>query len=206
LSVIAPARKVVLDGHKSRKRPRGSDTLLYPKKQRFSCDELRQDKKGCRWCQLARFSTHERYPITISNDVDNSTLPSDFFFIERSILRSGVEAADRAFRSGCDCQEDKQCQYKNCHCLQDVEFRGGNPGPKTKIHAYYSKGPKKDCLRPEMLESRDPIYECHDGCSCSLDCSNRVVERGRKVPLEIFKTSDGRGWGKSQVILLAALL
>jgi hypothetical protein len=53
----------------------------------------------------------------------------------------------------------------------------------------------KECLRGKVLESRHPIYECHAGCACSVDCKNRVVERGRKIPLQIFRTTDGRGWG-----------
>ncbi|KAG5953538.1 Histone-lysine N-methyltransferase, H3 lysine-9 specific dim-5 [Claviceps arundinis] len=35
-----------------------------------------------------------------------------------------------------------------------------------------------------------PIYECHQGCCCTRDCPNRVVERGRTVPLQIFRTDD----------------
>lgn len=66
-----------------------------------------------------------------------------------------------------------------------------------KISVYHTTGDRKECLRGAVLEeSRDPIYECHVSCICSPDCSNRVVERGRKVPLQIFRTSDGRGWGR----------
>lgn len=50
-------------------------------------------------------------------------------------------------------------------------------------------------MRSKILDSRAPIYECHDACSCGPECPNRVVERGRKVPLQIFRTEDGRGWG-----------
>lgn len=39
------------------------------------------------------------------------------------------------------------------------------------------------------------IYECHSGCACSAECPNRVVERGRRIPLQIFRT-EGRGWGE----------
>ncbi|KAI1358865.1 hypothetical protein F5Y08DRAFT_320873 [Xylaria arbuscula] len=45
-----------------------------------------------------------------------------------------------------------------------------------------------------MLTSRNAIYECHESCVCSLDCSNRVLERVRKLPLQIFCT-ENRGWG-----------
>ncbi|RXG51198.1 Histone-lysine N-methyltransferase Su(var)3-9 [Armadillidium vulgare] len=40
-----------------------------------------------------------------------------------------------------------------------------------------------------------PIYECNKACSCSAECTNRVVQNGRKVGLAIFRTSNERGWG-----------
>ncbi|KAK1821177.1 hypothetical protein LTR12_004401 [Friedmanniomyces endolithicus] len=45
------------------------------------------------------------------------------------------------------------------------------------------------------LEQRYPIYECNLNCDCGPVCKSRVVQKGRKVPLVIFKTSNGRGWG-----------
>ena len=67
---------------------------------------------------------------------------------------------------------------------------------KKKRFAYHSSGVKKGMLKGNILHSREPIYECHEGCKCSRDCPNRVVERGRQVPLQIFRTDDGlRGWG-----------
>ena len=66
-----------------------------------------------------------------------------------------------------------------------------------KIYAYHSTGSRKECLRGALLDSRQPLYECHGSCACSEDCPNRVVDRGRKIPLQIFRTSDGRGWGMS---------
>lgn len=44
------------------------------------------------------------------------------------------------------------------------------------------------------LESRHPIYECNINCKCGPVCKSRVVQKGRKVPLTIFKTKN-RGWG-----------
>lgn len=37
--------------------------------------------------------------------------------------------------------------------------------------------------------------ECTKFCSCSNKCPNRVIQRGTQVPLAIFKTANGRGWG-----------
>jgi histone-lysine N-methyltransferase SUV39H len=129
------------------------------------------------------------------NDVNDETLPEDFEFIEESILCEGVERADEGFRTGCECQSDEECMTISCTCLQDMEYHRPNPHPRAKVYAYRLSGPSKDCLRPVILNSRDPIYECHESCECSLDCNNRVVGKGRVIPLEIFRTYDGRGWG-----------
>lgn len=32
-------------------------------------------------------------------------------------------------------------------------------------------------------------------CKCGSSCPFRVVQLGRKIPLTIFRTSNGRGWG-----------
>lgn len=131
-------------------------------------------------------------------------LPSNFRFIEYSILRDGVEAADEEFRTGCECKDDRDCQRRGCHCLQDVapdedeiDEDDGELDAGGKLYVYHGTGKRKECLRGKVLESRHPIYECHAGCACSVDCKNRVVERGRKIPLQIFRTDDGRGWGIS---------
>jgi len=96
--------------------------------------------------------------------------------------------ADPDFRSGCECSSILDCHGENCSCLQDVDLE--EEGDEV-CYAYNEKG----CLRNELLESRRPIYECHDGCKCGVECDNRVVQRGRTIPLDIFKTDDGRGWG-----------
>ncbi|KAK4506465.1 hypothetical protein PRZ48_000197 [Zasmidium cellare] len=58
--------------------------------------------------------------------------------------------------------------------------RDGSSAPQT-LASYY-------------LEKRDPIFECNDYCNCGKGCKSRVVQKGRKVPLTIFKT-ENRGWG-----------
>lgn len=49
-------------------------------------------------------------------------------------------------------------------------------------------------LQQFYLESRHPIYECNANCNCGPVCKSRVVQKGRRVPLTIFKTPN-RGWG-----------
>lgn len=96
--------------------------------------------------------------------------------------------------------------YGTCQCLdemapdtgEDEDNNSNNNNrssrPRRKRFPYYSSGTKAGMLRGRILESREPLYECHQGCNCSLQCPNRVVERGRTVPLQIFRTED-RGWG-----------
>ncbi|KAH8593378.1 hypothetical protein B0O99DRAFT_627018 [Bisporella sp. PMI_857] len=166
----------------------------YHDKEDDDFEEIAWEADVCHWCQISGFPKQEEYPITITNDVDDFELPEDFRFIDEMILDDDVYPAEDAFRSGCECIGTKDCQFARCHCLQDMDFDDDTPDD-AKVYSYYADGPNADCLREEKLDSRDPIYECHASCSCSLECPNRVVERGRKIPLNIFKTDDSRGWG-----------
>jgi hypothetical protein len=67
----------------------------------------------------------------------------------------------------------------------------------------YSK--ETGLLVMDYLSQRWTIYECNDNCACGPICKSRVVQRGRTVGLEIFRTKN-RGWGTlsaSHVILIA---
>ena len=95
---------------------------------------------------------------------------------------------------GCTCRTRRgpslECMYPNeCECLQD----SGN-GQDKKRHAYHNTTSKRGCLVPQFLESRFHIYECNSKCDCSQYCKNRVVQYGRKIKVELFKTRD-RGFG-----------
>ncbi len=118
------------------------------------------------------------------------------------ILGEGVKAAEDSFHSGCTCGgEGADCQFNGCECLADLEdhsgdeYESGSALKPRKAYAYHSQGLKAGLLRSKLLDSSSPLYECHSGCSCSTACPNRVVERGRTLPLEIFRTRT-RGWGK----------
>ncbi|BFI30878.1 protein MpSUVR1 [Marchantia polymorpha subsp. ruderalis] len=43
--------------------------------------------------------------------------------------------------------------------------------------------------------SRNFIKECWHKCGCSMECGNRVVQRGITRNLQIFFTQEGKGWG-----------
>lgn len=145
------------------------------------------------------------------NEVDDAVLPPDFRFINEMVLGQGVEPAEDSFRSGCTCEDDGDCQYMGCLCLADLgdeedsdsddDDDDDEKDASKKVYAYHTHGVKAGLLRSRLLDSKLPLYECHTGCSCSEDCPNSVVERGRTVPLQIFRTGD-RGWGKKLIIII----
>lgn len=167
-----------------------------------------KEKANCHFCQLRSFATHSTIPISLINNLNEEEFPTEsqavlnpkFRFIDHSVVTPGVPVADAQFRSGCDCEEDGECMYSTCHCLDEVADSDDDDdqdyvrGKRKKRFAYHSGGPKAELLRSRVLEGSEPIYECNDGCNCSLRCPNRVVQRGRTVPLQIFRTED-RGWG-----------
>ncbi|KAJ8116771.1 hypothetical protein ONZ43_g4362 [Nemania bipapillata] len=182
---------------------------------------LEDEKHLCHWCQIRAFATHARYPITIVNNEDDTMIQPTFRFMESSIRANNIEPTKKEFLTGCECDEDEDCQYNTCTCLQDIEDGSSadeeeeeegdddEEGPKPvsedgykamqdffrkKVYAYHSDGTRTGRLRSKVLTSRDPIYECHESCVCGVDCPNRVVEKGRKLPLQIFRTKT-RGWG-----------
>ncbi|XP_013173436.1 PREDICTED: uncharacterized protein LOC106122112 isoform X2 [Papilio xuthus] len=112
--------------------------------------------------------------LSVENNVDFAGPPENFTYINHSIPGVGVDIPENP-PIGCECTSCN-CRSKSCCGMQ-----GG-------IFAYaYNKR-----LR---IASGIPIYECNKACKCSIECTNRVVQRGRNVKLTIFRTSNGCGWG-----------
>jgi len=112
-------------------------------------------------------------PIRAINSFDCEPLPQ-FKWINKCIVGKGVPLPNLNLLVGCKCC--KCTPFFNCICV------GHNKG----LNGYDSKG----CIK----NSDFPIYECNAKCQCSLDCKNRIVQKGIQFSLEIFKTKN-RGWG-----------
>ncbi|KAI1377024.1 histone H3 methyltransferase DIM-5 [Hypoxylon crocopeplum] len=162
-----------------------------------------REKRKCHFCQIRSFATHAQFPVTIVNTEDDTVLDPHFRFTDSSILGISVEPTKNEFLTGCECAEGEDCEYSTCNCLQDVEDDSsdsdgadGSYGEalRKKVYAYHSHGTRAGHLRSKILTSRNPIYECHESCACPPDCPNRVVEKGRQIPLQVFRTQN-RGWG-----------
>ena len=133
---------------------------------------------------LDKLQNIEGPPVVLFNDVDEDPCPPVAFeFIPRYKFTEGVVdfvSENTDFWAGCSC-EGGMCK-KDCSCIQDNGYHG---------KMFYDKHGRLT-LNDNV---NSVIHECNKRCSCGENCLNRVVQRGRKIPLEIFKT-EKKGWGK----------
>ncbi|CEP19018.1 hypothetical protein [Parasitella parasitica] len=107
--------------------------------------------------------------VTFINEVDDE-LPADFIYIDQLKYTAPVQPPDPDFLTGCECTRFADC-IDACH----------------DVSAYGDDGRL-------LISQGTAIYECNQSCECGPRCKNRVVQRGRKIPLQVYKTKD-KGWG-----------
>ncbi|XP_075064778.1 histone-lysine N-methyltransferase SUV39H2 [Mixophyes fleayi] len=122
--------------------------------------------------ELNRKKSHNGM-LFVENNVDLEGPPIDFYYINDYKATPGVNTLGEAV-IGCDCTD---CFTGKC-C----------PTEAGVLFAYNEH--KQIKIQPGR-----PIYECNSRCKCSLDCPNRVVQKGPPYSLCIFRTHNGRGWG-----------
>jgi len=132
----------------------------------------------------ARFEDLSGRPLTFFNDRNDRQIDGKFQFIDSYIHKGGglkTQLAPPDF--GCQCS--RQCDPTDlmCRCLQTQD--------EQKLVPYTRRQDGLVVLNPDIIDSigtPQEIYECNDACNCSPDCFNRVVEKGRTIPLQIFMT------------------
>ncbi|MCJ1382617.1 hypothetical protein MMC17_005730 [Xylographa soralifera] len=193
------------DGHNASQRPPSKQRKISHTSRSTSEEEFRVPASTVQVVIPRKTPTaHAKYaerlaqipgpPVTLFNNIDDSTPPTNFQFIDQYVFGPGTKRVDKEFRSGCTCYQDSRgagCSSLSCECLEDTAI--GENG-KSDGFAYYGSGPKTGLLRYKYLKTRNAIYECNELCSCNDNCKSRVVQKGRQIPLEIFKTRN-RGWG-----------
>lgn len=153
-------------------------------------------------------------PVTFHNDFDDTTPDQKFMFVNDYVYHQDIEHVDPNFITGCYC--DGMCSPKTCDCLHDEnnDDDGDDDSDELGQLGDYGRSIRKPILtyegrdglcllRRDFLVRTEPssIQECNPFCSCQgVRCWNHVVQKGRKVPLEIFKTAE-RGFGKLNTIL-----
>jgi len=119
-------------------------------------------------------SCSESARLVVENKVDLALPPDNFRYSNDYVPGVGVTIpSDPVIYCAClDCASSKAC----CAATNNADT------------AYTRHGKLR-------LSVGQPIYECNKKCRCGPDCFNRVVQRGRKAKLAIFRTDNGCGWG-----------
>jgi histone-lysine N-methyltransferase SUV39H len=114
--------------------------------------------------------------IRVENLVDLEEIPTSFTYVNDYIPGEGITVPDDPL-VGCDCQPACSPDSGNC-CGK-------------KAGATFAYGPEGRLIVPVGT----PIYECNKRCKCDISCLNRVVQKGHKVNLCVFRTPNNCGWG-----------
>ncbi|ETI19741.1 hypothetical protein G647_08754 [Cladophialophora carrionii CBS 160.54] len=184
---------------KKKRRVNRSDIQLEVESLTQSVEGLRLNTKLIHPSRTARDILTSRFdeqvwpPLTFFNDVDDKRLHGKFQFINRYILGEKVRPAPASTNRGCECTD---CSLSSCICFTENRTYSRRPDGIVVL--------SDECIEREM-EPQGPHYEiteCNEVCSCGPDCLNRVVSKGRTVPLEIFQTQKcGFGVRSSQAIV-----
>ncbi|XP_068179414.1 histone-lysine N-methyltransferase SETDB1-B [Antennarius striatus] len=130
----------------------------------------------------------EDIPLSCVNEID-STPPPKVDYSKERIPEDGVYINTSSdFLVGCECTDG--CQDKSkCSCHQlTLQATGCTPGAQINQNAGYLHKRLEECLPTG-------IYECNKQCKCcSQMCTNRLVQHGLQVRLQLFKTQN-KGWG-----------
>ena len=123
-------------------------------------------------------------PLTFLNKRNDRQIDGKFQFIDSYIFK-GFKPQQAPGDFGCLCYKECGRLDTACQCLQRSE--------RNKVVPYIRRYDGLVVLNPSFINSidrgtRQEIYECNNSCNCGKDCLNRVVQKGRTIPLQIFMT------------------
>ncbi|CAH8591891.1 unnamed protein product [Schistosoma rodhaini] len=130
----------------------------------------------------------ENVPIPCVNSVDNEVPGYIDYTPQRQPIGNVPLLKDSKFLVCCDCTDNCRDRTK-CACQQlTVEASSlTNPNGLVDSQAGYR-------YRRLSQFTVGGVYECNSNCQCDRRCSNRVVQQGLWVKLQVFKTAR-KGWG-----------
>ncbi|KAN0063766.1 hypothetical protein ACQY0O_003816 [Thecaphora frezii] len=128
----------------------------------------------------------------VNEHIDNpadACPPWDFIWTNGYVHGDEILPGNPDDLTGCDCDEDS-CDPRTCTCFQKaLRYDTIKIYREMNQFAYNADGTLHDRMVPTY-----PIFECNSKCGCSKTCRNRVVQKGRRVEIELFKHKD-YGWG-----------
>jgi [histone H3]-lysine9 N-trimethyltransferase SUV39H len=169
-------------------------------KPKFDAKTLLSPREQVRVVNASQFEDLPGPPVTFSNDVNAKQLDGKFQFISSYVKRPGVTIARK---EGWGCRCAGVCGPNSCDCLLDIEKKfddkekkwpGRDPLSPRKIVPYKTLEDGLTVLEDNFLaasvtDKNSEIVECDESCGCARQCWNRVVGRGRTLPLEVFMTA-----------------
>lgn len=128
-----------------------------------------------RWEDIINRMDKSEAIIKVENTADLEFPPDNFCYINDYVPTGNLEIPD---------VPDVHCECKEC-----------GPGIKSCCGKQFH-GAFTYTIRGKInVNPGNAIFECNKLCKCDQSCRNRVVQHGRKVPLCIFRTDNGCGWG-----------
>jgi histone-lysine N-methyltransferase SUV39H len=134
--------------------------------------------------------------ISFRNDIDDEPIPSIspiFCYLVEADYKfaPGVKKPSEDFLTTCFCHGCLDAASCGCQDASEIMDEDGN-----RTFAYTRRG-----LFNFNVPPGTEVIECNKLCSCNLDsCRNRISQRPRDIPVEIFKSSHERGWGVRPLI------
>ncbi|KAL9109363.1 MAG: hypothetical protein Q9227_005993 [Pyrenula ochraceoflavens] len=132
--------------------------------------------------------------LTFTNNMDGSQLHGKFQFThsyipgDLKVRKYMRDTHSEEFYAGCGC---KVCDSDSCECIakEDIENDFEEIEGEDVIRTYQINPDYSITLRDDFMARENPVIkECNEVCGCGPACMNRLVQRGRTVHLDIFKT------------------
>lgn len=117
--------------------------------------------------------------IRVVNKVDPIGKPPPFEFVYSNEMLYHEGVPDPELGQGCDCEGPCDPDSTTCSCVK-----------RQELYFYGLQGLKGFAYDSEerVKNTGCAIWECSETCGCPPECLNRVISRGRKIPIELFKT------------------
>ncbi|PCH33200.1 SET domain-containing protein [Wolfiporia cocos MD-104 SS10] len=137
--------------------------------------------------------------VTFVNDVNSDEVPpglDNFKYCERHYVRAqGIPGTADMSGALVACECDTSCDdAEQCGCQRPSELVDDH---NAREFAYTDQG-----LFRFNVPQGVAVIECNRNCLCDVyTCPNRVAQRPRNVPIEIFRTQDC-GWGARAAVSL----
>ncbi|GLU03718.1 hypothetical protein SLE2022_209040 [Rubroshorea leprosula] len=195
----------------------GKGLVVIPQNQ-LSADELR-------WIYNVNDISkgEERVGISWVNEI-NKDYPLNFHYISQNLVFQNARVNISLSRVGegsyCPtCFDNCLSSPTSCSCASQADgvfaytLEGTIKKEFLEQCIAITRDPQQQCLlscrdcplerskKDSILEpckghlKRKIIKECWSKCGCHKQCGNRVVQRGINYKLQVFLTSDGKGWG-----------